>query len=97
MSLEKEKESSGEIVDIKILKQLYSYIKPYKAQFYFLIFLTVAMAILAPTRPYLIQIAIDDHVAIGDRIGLLKIVYILVGLMFLQAIVQWAHPIIQVG
>lgn len=49
------------------------------------------MAILAPTRPYLIQIAIDDHVTIGDRSGLLKIMYILVGLMFLQAIVQWAH------
>lgn len=91
MSLEKEKESSGEIVDIKVLKQLYSFIKPYKAQFYFLIFLTIAMAILAPTRPYLIQIAIDDHVTIGDRSGLLKIMYILVGLMFLQAIVQWAH------
>jgi ATP-binding cassette subfamily B protein len=91
LSLEKEKESSGEIVDIKVLKQLYSFIKPYKAQFYFLVFLTIAMAILAPTRPYLIQIAIDDHVTIGDRGGLLKIVYILVGLMFLQAIVQWAH------
>lgn len=91
MSLEKEKESSGEIVDIKVLKQLYSFIKPYKAQFYFLVFLTIAMAILAPTRPYLIQIAIDEHVTIGDRWGLLKIVYILVGLMFLQAIVQWAH------
>lgn len=91
MSLEKEKESSGEIVDIKVLKQLYSFIKPYKAQFYFLVFLTIAMAILAPTRPYLIQIAIDEHVTIGDRGGLLQIVYILVGLMFLQAIVQWAH------
>lgn len=91
MSLEKEKESSGEIVDIKVLKQLYSFIKPYKAQFYFLVFLTIAMATLAPTRPYLIQIAIDEHVTIGDRGGLLKIVYILVGLMFLQAIVQWAH------
>lgn len=91
MSLEKEKESSGEIVDTKVLKQLYSFVKPYKAQFYFLIFLTVAMAILAPTRPYLIQIAIDEYVTIGDKNGLLQIVYILVGLMILQAIVQWAH------
>jgi ATP-binding cassette subfamily B protein len=49
------------------------------------------MAILAPTRPYLIQIAIDDYVTIGDKNGLLQIVYILVGLMILQAIVQWAH------
>lgn len=91
MSLEKEKESSGEIVDTKVLKQLYSFVKPYKAQFYFLVFLTIAMAILAPTRPYLIQIAIDDYVTIGDKNGLLQIVYILVGLMILQAIVQWAH------
>ena len=91
MSLEKEKESSGEIVDTKVLKQLYSFVKPYKAQFYFLVFLTIAMAILAPTRPYLIQIAIDDHVTIGDKNGLLQIVYALVGLMILQAIVQWAH------
>jgi len=91
LSLEKEKESSGEIVDMKVLRQLYSFVKPYKAQFYFLVFLTIAMAILAPTRPYFIQIAIDDYVAVGDKAGLLQIIYILVGLMTLQAIVQWAH------
>ncbi|WP_111672380.1 ABC transporter ATP-binding protein [Algoriphagus litoralis] len=91
MSLEKENESSGEIVDMKVLRQLYSFVKPYKAQFYFLVFLTIAMAILAPTRPYYIQIAIDDYVALGDEAGLLRIIYILVGLMTLQAIVQWAH------
>ncbi len=91
MSLEKEKESSGEIVDMKVLKQLYSFVKPYQKQFYFLVFLTVAMAILAPTRPYYIQIAIDDYVALGDTGGLIRIIYILVGLMVLQAVVQWAH------
>jgi len=91
LSLEKEKESSGEIVDMKVLRQLYSFVKPYKAQFYFLVFLTIAMAILAPTRPYFIQIAIDDYVAVGDTAGLLQIIYILVGLMILQALVQWAH------
>ncbi len=76
---------------MKVLRQLYSFVKPYKAQFYFLVFLTIAMAILAPTRPYYIQIAIDDYVALGDEAGLLRIIYILVGLMTLQAIVQWAH------
>lgn len=76
---------------MKVLRQLYSFVKPYKAQFYFLVFLTIAMAILAPTRPYFIQIAIDDYVAVGDTTGLLRIIYILVGLMILQAMVQWAH------
>ncbi len=91
MSLEKEKHSSGEIVDMKVLNRLYKQVKPYRLQFYFLIFLTIALAILAPTRPYFIQIAIDDYVAKGDGPGLLKIIYILFGLMILQAFVQWAH------
>ena len=91
MSLEKEKESAGEILDMKVLRQLYTYVKPYQKQFYFLVFLTLALAILAPTRPYLIQIAIDEHVAVGDAAGLLKIIYILVGLMIVQAFAQWAH------
>lgn len=76
---------------MKVLRQLYSFVKPYQKQFYFLVFLTVAMAILAPTRPYFIQIAIDDYIALGDTAGLIRVVYILVGLMILQAIVQWAH------
>ncbi|HAS58780.1 MAG TPA: antibiotic ABC transporter ATP-binding protein [Algoriphagus sp.] len=91
MSLQKEKESSGEIVDTKVLRQLYQYVKPYKAQFYFLVFLTITLALLAPTRPYFIQVAIDDYVAIGDSQGLIRMIYILVGLMILQAIVQWAQ------
>lgn len=91
MSLEKEKGSSGEIVDMKVLRQLYSFIKPYQPQFYLLVFLTIAMAVLAPTRPYYIQIAIDDFVAVGDTAGLIRIIYILVGLMIVQAVVQWAH------
>ena len=91
MSLEKEKESAGEIVDMKVLRQLYTFVKPYQKQFYFLVFLTIALAILAPTRPYLIQIAIDEHVALGDAAGLLQIIYVLVALMVIQAFAQWAH------
>jgi ATP-binding cassette subfamily B multidrug efflux pump len=91
LSLEKEKESSGEIVDTEVLKKLYTFVKPYKAQFYFLVFLTIALALLAPTRPYFIQIAIDDYVTVGDTAGLLNIIYLLVVLMILQALVQWAH------
>lgn len=76
---------------MKVLRQLYTYVKPYQKQFYFLVFLTLALAILAPARPYLIQIAIDEHVAIGDAAGLLEIIYVLVVLMVIQAIAQWAH------
>ena len=91
MSLEKEKESAGEILDMTVLRQLYTYVKPYQKQFYFLVVLTITLAILAPTRPYFIQIAIDEHVAVGDAPGLLRIITLLVGLMVIQALAQWAH------
>lgn len=91
MSLEKENVKSGEIIDTKVLSKLYQFVQPYKGKFYFLIFLTLALALLAPTRPLFIQIAIDDYVAMGDRDGLLNIIYLLIGLMILQSVVQFAH------
>jgi ATP-binding cassette subfamily B protein len=91
LSLEKENIKSGDIIDAQVLKKLYQFVKPYQARFYFLVFLTIAMAILAPTRPYFIQIAIDDYVAVGDSAGLLNIIYILIVLLLLQSLVQFAH------
>ncbi|MBW3470393.1 ABC transporter ATP-binding protein [Arthrospiribacter ruber] len=91
MSLEKENVKSGEIIDTEVLGKLYRFVKPYKTQFYFLVFLTVGLAILAPTRPYFIQVAIDDYVAVGDGPGLVKIIYLLIFLLILQAVVQFAH------
>jgi ATP-binding cassette subfamily B multidrug efflux pump len=91
LSLEKENVHSGEIIDTQVLKKLYRFVKPYRTYFYFLVFLTISLAILAPTRPYFIQVAIDDYVALGDGEGLVKIIYLLVFLMLLQAVVQFAH------
>lgn len=91
MSLEKENVHSGEIIDTQVLKKLYRFVKPYRTYFYVLVFLTISLAILAPTRPYFIQVAIDDYVALGDGEGLVKIIYLLVFLMLLQAVVQFAH------
>nr|MBI1231614.1 ATP-binding cassette domain-containing protein [Cytophagales bacterium] len=91
MSLEKENVSSGDILDREVLRKLYGFVGPYKAQFYGLIALTLALAVLAPTRPLFIQVAIDDYVAIGDKQGLLQMMYLLVGLLVLHAVVQFAH------
>lgn len=82
---------SGRIVDIKILKRLVSFVKPYIGYFYLIVFLTLMMAILAPVRPYLIQLTLDQHVVTGDYQGLLNMIGILMGLLVLQAIVQYAH------
>jgi ATP-binding cassette subfamily B protein len=82
---------SGNIIDTSVLKRLYKFVKPYKGRFYFLVFLTLALAILAPARPFVIQKAIDNQIANGDFQGLINMTLILVGLLVIQAIVQYGH------
>ncbi len=52
-----EQKKSG--FDISLLKQIFTYVKPYKKYLYFSIFLALLMAAIAPIRPYLIQITVD--------------------------------------
>jgi len=91
LGLDKENVKSGDIIDTKVLKKLYSFVTPYKQRFYALVSLTFLLAVLAPTRPLLIQIAIDDYVTLGDAPGLLKMMYLLIGLLVIHALVQFGH------
>ena len=90
MSMEEEK-LEGRIVDLKVLKRLLEFVRPYRGLFALLILLTVMVAILAPARPFLVQIALDKHVVSGDLQGLLRMVGILVALMIMQSFVQYGH------
>lgn len=78
-------------MDIEVLKKIFVFAKPYKTSFWALVGLTIALAVLIPARPYLIQIAIDDKVANGDFDGLVMMISLLITLLVLQAIVQYYH------
>ena len=88
--MEKEK-ASGNIVDLTVLKRLFVFAKPYIGVFYFLVFLTIALSIVGPLRPMLIQKAIDDNVAQGDYPGLVNMILLLIGLLVIQAVIQYLH------
>lgn len=88
--MEKEK-VDDKIIDIKVLKRLFDFAKPYMKQFWFLVSLTIALALLVPARPFLIQLTIDNHVANGDFDGLVFMIGILLVLLVAQGIVQYFH------
>ncbi|HCR54148.1 MAG TPA: antibiotic ABC transporter ATP-binding protein, partial [Cytophagales bacterium] len=67
--MEKEKISSGNIIDFNVLKRILQFVKPYRGRFIFLIFLTVILGVLTPLRPLLIQYTLDNDVANGDYTG----------------------------
>jgi len=81
----------GNIIDLRILKRLLQYVKPYKWIFLLLIFLTILLATLGPLRPYLVGLTIDNNIAVGDYPGLLMMVGIIFGLLLLQSLIQYAH------
>ncbi|MDW3212297.1 MAG: ABC transporter ATP-binding protein [Reichenbachiella sp.] len=88
--MEKEK-PDGKILDFKVLKRIFVFVKPYMTQFWLLVLLTIALAILVPIRPYLIQVTIDNDVANGDFDGLIFMIGLLIVLLIAQAFVQYAH------
>lgn len=92
--MEKEKVSSGNIIDWSVLKRLMRFVLPYQWRFITVIALTLLLGILTPTRPLLIQYTLDHHVADGDYNAMVQIMIILFGLLIFQSIAQYAHTYI---
>jgi ATP-binding cassette subfamily B protein len=88
--LEKEKHK-GRIVDIKILRRLYAYTRPYRFTFYFVVFLTIFLALLGPVRPYLVQYSVDNYMQEGTEGLLWQMTLLMIALLALQSVVQYAH------
>lgn len=89
--LEKEKVSSGNIIDLRVLRRILGFVAPYKSRFIAIIFLTVLLGILGPLRPLLIQYTLDNHVAVGDFSGMTMIMIWLFVLLGFQSIAQYSH------
>ncbi|CAN5197011.1 ABC transporter ATP-binding protein [soil metagenome] len=92
--MEKEKVSSGNIIDFTVLKRIFEFIKPYKGRFYLVIVLTFFLGFLSPYRIYLTQLILDDYVAKGNYQMMVYFTLITVVLLFIQSIIQYVHTYI---
>ena len=92
--MEKEKVSSGNIIDFNVLKRILQFVRPYKGRFYLVVFLTVVLGFLAPARVKLIQYTLDEHVAFGNYTAMVYVMIILFGLLIAQSVLQYVHTYI---
>ena len=83
------KKSNDKILDRKVFSKLFIFVKPYQGIFYLLTILTFATGVLAPSRPYMIQLTIDRYVAVGDYQGLVSMTIWMLALLLIQMIVQY--------
>ncbi|MHB1177463.1 MAG: ABC transporter ATP-binding protein [Daejeonella sp.] len=78
-------------VDMSLLKRIFQYVKPYRGIFAWSIILTVILAILAPIRPWLIQLTVDKFIIENNKPGLVNMTLVMLGLLLIQGIVQYFH------
>jgi ATP-binding cassette subfamily B multidrug efflux pump len=92
--VEKEKVSSGNIIDWSVLSRLMKFVRPYKGRFILVILLTVVLGVLAPTRPILIQYTLDHDVAFGNYEAMVRMMIVLMVLLVINSIAQYFHTYI---
>ncbi len=89
--MEKEKVSSGNIIDFKVLGRILQFITPYKGRFYLIVVLTIVLGFLAPARVMLVQYTLDHDVAHGDYQGMVNVMILLFVMLIAQSGFQYVH------
>jgi ATP-binding cassette subfamily B multidrug efflux pump len=78
----------------KLLARIYALAKPYKAKVIIAVVLVVSMALVAASRPYLIQYTIDNYIATSNQSGLFAMGLLLLFSLVLQTGMQVGSTIL---
>ena len=87
----KSKSNTGNVIDFVLLKRVLAFAKPYRLQFIIAAISAVLLSVLGPMRPMLINYAIDNYILIPNKEKLLNITTLLLGLLFVEAFVQFFY------
>jgi len=80
---------TGKALDWKLLGRVMHYVKPYRITFVVAGFLTVFLAASALVQPILIQKTLDDYILKDNYDGLVLMVELMLGQLFIQTIAQY--------
>src|SRR6188508_1425393 len=79
----------GNLFDWPLLKKILRLAAPFKRQFYIATFFAVFLAVLAPIRPWLIQLTVDDYILHFDYNGLLLMSVLMLVQLFVESIARY--------
>ncbi len=84
----------GKAYDAQLMRRLVVYLRPYRWQVGMAILLALAVSGLEAVRPYFTKIAVDVHIANGDKEGLLMTTLLFLALLVLRGVVQYYNAYI---
>ena len=74
---------------LSVFRRVMALVKPYKMAFILCSILAIVLAPLAAATPYLINIMTDKYLIVGDMPGLLQMILIYFGVLFLTVILRY--------
>ncbi|WP_270180156.1 ABC transporter ATP-binding protein [Alkalihalobacillus sp. CinArs1] len=84
--------------DIKgTMKRIWSYLSVKKGLLSLVLLLVLMSSVFGLLGPYLTSVAIDDYLVKGDLNGLLPLLFVLIGIYFLQSIVTYLQNFWMIG
>ena len=89
--INKSESTTGNVIDFVLLKRVLIFAKPYRLQFTIAAISAILLSVLGPVRPMLINYAIDNYILIPNKQKLLNITTLLLGLLFLEAFIQFFY------
>ena len=81
----------GKAFDRRLFARVMTFVHPYRGLFWSCFALTILLAVIGVIRPVLLGNMIDGPAAHNDRHGLIVLVWIVIGLLFLEGIVQFVQ------
>lgn len=88
MSAEPETKPRGKAVDPKVLRRLWTYLRPHQRWVWIGLGCLMAGLGCRLAGPYLVKIAIDDHLQTGEDQGFLWVVLVFLGVALIEALLR---------
>ena len=86
-----QEEILGKAYDLRLIRRLWRYIRPYKRLFFFAMLLLPLQQAFGLAQPYLMKIGIDRYIAQGDLSGLQAVALLFLGAIVGETIMIFFH------
>jgi ATP-binding cassette subfamily B protein len=81
----------GKAYDLRLIRRLWRYIRPYKRLFFFAMLLLPIQQAFGLAQPYLMKIGIDRYIAQSDLVGLQAVALLFLGAIIGETIMIFFH------
>ena len=79
----------GKIFDLNLFNKLMVFVNPYKMSFYGVMASAIIISLLSTLTPYLLKIIVDDYILLKNYDGMLALITIMIGVLFLEVIFMY--------